>query len=106
MKKNNLKPNHFNEIKVTTATNIISPETAGALYRFSEITNDPVMETTAWFIIMLRHLFKIMTSRDKLFALSFHKMDWYHKAIEIIRLFIYIFTNSIIKRDWKVKTGL
>jgi len=102
LKKKNLKPNYFNKMKVTTATNIISPETAGALYRLSEITNDPVMHTTAWFILMLRHLFKIMTSRDRLFALSFHKMDWYHTAIEIIRLFICIFKNATIEGNWKV----
>ena len=71
-------------------------------YRLNEITNDPVMETTAWFIIQLRHLFKIMTSRDRLFALSFHKMDMYHTAIEIIRLFIYIFINATFEGDWKV----
>lgn len=64
--------------------------------------NDPIMETTAWFIVQLRYLFKIMTSRNKLFALSFDKMDWYHTAIDIIRLFIYIFRNSTIEGDWKV----
>lgn len=43
-----------------------------------------------------------MTSRDRLFALSFHKMDWYHTAIKIIRLFICIFTNITIEGNWKV----
>lgn len=60
------------------------------------------METTSWFIVNLRHLFKIISSRDRLFALSFHKMDWYHTAIEIIRLFICIFRNSTIEEEWKV----
>lgn len=102
LKKKDLKPNHFNKMKVTSATNTISPQTAGALFRLSEIKNDSVMETTAWFIVMLRHLFKIMTSRDRLFALSFNKMDNYHTAIEIIRLFICIFRNATFKGDWKV----
>ncbi|XP_018313868.1 uncharacterized protein [Mycetomoellerius zeteki] len=35
LKKKDLKPNHFNKMKVTTATNVISPETAGALYRLT-----------------------------------------------------------------------
>ena len=59
------------------------------------------IETTAWFILMLRHLFK--TSRNKLFALSFYKIDWYHTAINIIRMFINIFfRNAKIEGDWKV----
>ncbi|XP_071653702.1 uncharacterized protein [Temnothorax longispinosus] len=102
LKKKDLKPNHFNKMKVTPATNTISPQTAGALFRLSETMNDSVMETTAWFILMLRHLFKIMTSRDRLFALSFNKMNCYHTAIETIRLFISIFRNATIEGDWKV----
>jgi len=50
------------------------------------------IETTAWFILMLRHLFK--TSRNKLFALSFYKIDWYHTATNIIRMFINIFFRN------------
>lgn len=64
--------------------------------------NDSIMEMTGWFILMLRHLFKIMTSRDRLFALSFNKMDCYYTAIEIIQLFICIFRNAMINEDWKV----
>ncbi|TGZ52573.1 Transposable element p transposase [Temnothorax longispinosus] len=89
-------------MKVTPATNTINPQTAGALFRLSETMNDLVMETTAWFIVMLRHLFKIITLRDRLFALSYNKMESYHTAIEIIRLFIYIFRNATIEGDWKV----
>lgn len=102
LKKKDLKPNHFNKMKVTPATNTLSSQTAGALFRLSEIMNDSIMETTAWFILMLRHLFKIMTSRDRLFALSFNKMDCYYTAIEIIQLFICIFRNATINGDWKV----
>lgn len=93
LKKTDIKPNHFNKMKVLPTTNIISPQTAGALFRLSEIKNDPVMQTTAWFILMLRHLFKIMTSRDRLFALSFNKMNNYHQAIEIIIAYLFAFSE-------------
>lgn len=33
LKKKHLKPNHVNKMKVTTITNVINPETAGALFR-------------------------------------------------------------------------
>lgn len=89
-------------MKVSSATNVINSHTAGALLHISRLKNDPSMQTTAWFILLLRQWFKIMTSRNFTYALNFHNMESYNKAVSIIRLISFIMKHANFGKYWKV----
>lgn len=102
LKKATLKPSHFSKMKVSSVTNVINLHTSGALLHLSQLRNNPSMQTTAWFVLLLRQWFKIMTSRNFTYALSFYNMESYNKAVSVICLISYIMRHGYFGNNWKV----
>lgn len=54
------------------------------------------METTAWFIRLIKAWFDIMTGRNLCHALSFHNLQAYDNAINLLKLVCHVFKNMKI----------
>ena len=72
LKDSDLNATHFQKMKVTRSTNVISSQVGGALIHRGEKHDDPSMITTGWFIKQFRRWFSIVTSRHQGTALSYH----------------------------------
>ena len=91
LKDKDVHASHFKKMKVSTATNVISPQVGGALMHLGKQKEDPKMITTGWFVKKFARWFKIVTSRNEGFALSLNSKESYDEAIEVIKLISDIF---------------
>lgn len=74
--KAKLAPSHFEKMKVSSATHVISHDGSSALiYLANKESRGADHCTAAWFIEMMNHWFEIMTSRHPVLALSKMKPD-------------------------------
>jgi len=94
LNKSVLKPNHFSKMKVRNSTSVINYSTASALsFLVQKGDGLPEMETTAWFIKLIRGWFDIMTGRNLCHAFSFYNLQKYNDAIELLKLVCHVFKN-------------
>ena len=83
MRLKDISPAHFDKMDVGSALRVFHHKTAAALrelvfkYDYSE-----QLLVTAWFIDKVYHWFKLMTSRDRTWALSYANPAKYTEAIE------------------------
>ena len=103
---------HFDKMKVSKATDVISHEVGAALKLVAKENDDDCLNTTAWFLQYVRKWFDLMTSRHPVMALSKFNFDKYVQTViflaEVIQLFK---TIKIIdcknKIKWKpIQTGI
>ena len=105
-----LTPTHFDKMKVSNATRVLSHEVScGLTYLVTKEGRDESYLTTAWLIKVLDRWFNLMSSRHPVMALSKMQPDKYEEAVNFLRAVIRIFDSVKIgaKGDWKpVQTGL
>lgn len=90
--------NHFQKMKVSNATAIISHQVASALkFVGNELDNESYI-TTAWFISFISKWFKLMTSRTLKLALSKLNERKFNQSIN--------FLNEVIKVIRDIKVGI
>jgi len=102
LKTDDIHPCHFKKMKVSTATNVLSPQVGGALMHIGTKYNDPECVTTGWFIKVFRRWFTLVTSRGQGRALSHQNMDAFDDAIELIKLIRDIFARCSFGETWHV----
>ena len=110
LKQSNLNPCHFDKMKVSNATNVISHEvSSGIKYLVNTEERPDTNLTTAWFLKMLRKWFDLMTSRHPVMAISKLNIDKYEETIAFLRMVIRVFKRVKIgtKSHWKpFQTGV
>jgi len=83
-----LFPNHFQKMKVSKSTNVISHNVSSTLRFLAEELHKPEYLTTAWYIEIIDKWFNLMTSRSPVMALSKLKPLVYKEAISFLNQFI------------------
>ena len=98
-----LTPSHFQTMRVSSATNVISHSVSSGLKFLADELKKPKLLTTAWFLDRVEQWFKLMTSRHPVFALSKCNEDAYNCAIKFLNDFIDLFERIKIgyKKTWK-----
>ncbi|KAB0804614.1 hypothetical protein PPYR_01584 [Photinus pyralis] len=98
-----LLPSHFNKMKVSTSTNIISHNVSSALKFLAEEMKKPEYLTTAWFLDQVEQWFYLMTSRHPSSALSKYNKCAYTDSITFLKDFMHIFKSLEVgvKKVWK-----
>lgn len=81
-----LFPNHFQTMKVSISTNVISHDVYSAF--LAEELHKPEYLTTAWYIEIIDKWFNLMTSRSPVMSLSKLKPLVYKEAISFLNQFI------------------
>jgi hypothetical protein len=101
LQKAKIKPNNFDQMKVTNTTYVINDTIAAALEYFSKTVDDPSLLTTAWFCRKFQKWLTLMTASSPKHALSKKKPEKYAEAraellefMEIIRGIV--FPNTIL----------
>lgn len=107
-----LNENHFNKMKVSRATHLLSHDVSVGLKYLSDEKQEPSYLTTAWFIAVVNKWFKLMTSRHPVMALSKFNLKVYNETIAFLKEVIDLFQNLEIydkkgKKQWKpIQTGV
>uniref|UniRef100_A0A8C4Q829 THAP domain-containing protein 1 n=1 Tax=Eptatretus burgeri TaxID=7764 RepID=A0A8C4Q829_EPTBU len=105
-----LAPTHFDKMKVSNATRILSHDVScGLTYLVNKEGRSDEDLTTAWLIEVLNHWFELMTSRHPVMALSRLHPDKYNEDVTFLRGVIKIFKDLKIGSDgeWKpIQTGV
>lgn len=104
------KPNHFDKMKVSKATNVINRDVSASLeYLVENEGYHQSYKTTAWFIKQVAKWFNLMTSRSPIIALSKFKEEKYKETLQFLQEFMDLFKNITIgcKGKWKpCQTGV
>lgn len=104
-----LQPTHFDKMRVSLATRVLSHDVASALRFLAEETNKPELRTTAWFIDTIARWFDLMYSRNPIMALSKIKPEEYLKSISFLKDVMELFENIVCgeKGTWKpIQSGI
>lgn len=98
-----LLPNHFNKMKVSTSTNVIAHTVSSALKFLAEVLHKPAYLTTAWFLDQVERWFYLMSSRYSSCALSKFNDRVYSESITFLKDFMYLFSKMEVglKKIWK-----
>ena len=107
--KAKLAPSHFQKMKVSNATHVISHDVSSALiYLANKECRGAEHRTAAWFIETVNHWFELMTSRHPVMALSKMKPDKYRETRSFLQDVIALFKGiKIGKGEWKpCQTGV
>lgn len=98
-----LNPSHYEKMRVSNATHVLSHEVSSALKFMAQELNQPKYLTTAWFVDIVCKWFELMTSRHPIMALSKIKEDVYKDSIDFLEKFIDIFKRIKIgvRELWK-----
>lgn len=107
--QNDILPSHYDQMKVSKSTNVISHDVSSALKFVSEELDKPEYLTTAWFIEQLERWFYLMSSRSPANALSKLNTDSYNAAIQFLINFMELIDSVEIgdKKIWKPsQTGI
>lgn len=106
--ENDLLPSHYDQMKVSKSTNVISHDVNSALKFIAEL-DKPEYLTTAWFIDQVEKWFYLMTSRSPANAISKFNSTSYKETLEFLVNFMELI-DSIeigIKKIWKPsQTGI
>ena len=107
---NALTPTHFDKMKVSNATRVLSHDVScGLTYLVNKEGRDKTYLTTAWLIEILDHWFNLMSSRHPVMGLSKLNPDKYDEAVTFLQDVIEIFKGLKVGRrgDWKpIQTGV
>lgn len=102
LSSNLLHDNHFDKMKVSRATSVMSHSVSAGLQFMSEDKQDGSLLATAWFIKYVNRWFKLMTSRHPVMALSKMNHESYVESVSFLKKFIDLFQNlKIINKNGK-----
>lgn len=98
-----LLPDHFQKMKVSNATNIISRDVSSSLEFLSITLDKPEYLTTAWYINLIERWFTLMTSRHPTLALSKLSVIKYNETIQFLQDFMQIIPELYVgeSKSWK-----
>lgn len=85
LSEEDMSPNHYQKMRVSKSTHVISHEVSSALKFISGELNKPEFLTTAWFIETIAKWFSLVTSRHPSMALSKLKPQVYSETIIFLK---------------------
>jgi hypothetical protein len=100
---------HYDKMKVSKSTHVISHDVSCALKFVSQHLNKKEYITTAWFIDQVEKWFYLMTSRSPVNAISKHNIEKYNETITFFKDFMELIDSMEvgIKKIWKpCQTGI
>lgn len=101
--------NHFTNMKVSSATNVINHAVSSALTLIAKETNNSDFITTAWFNGYVSKWFKLMSSRNPKSALGKLHIEKFENAITFLEEFIELIATMKVGKScaWKpFQTGI
>jgi hypothetical protein len=104
-----LLPSHYDKMKVSKSTHVISHDVSCALTFVSQYLNKKEYITTAWFIDQVEKWFSLMTSRSPVNAISKHNIEKYNETITFFKDFMELIDSMEvgIEKIWKpCQTGI
>ena len=85
--------NHFQKMRVKSASHVLSHELRTSLKFLSEEQNKPEYESTSWLVGCFSKWFKIMSARNMTFALSKKNEKVFNETIAFLYEFVDIITS-------------